>query len=84
MTTSLPVIGLRQDRSGSILALALSPHQVLQLAKLVPQVRIGWRNGLRDGGIEIEDPGLGGSAEVSIAYKYFHDEVFDQKILLLS
>ena len=52
-------------RSGSC---TLSPHQGLQLAKLLPDVGVGWWDGLGDGGVPVGHTGLRGGAEVSITW----------------
>ena len=62
-----PVIGSRKSWSWNRLGLDLSPHQVLQLAELIPEVGVGRGDGLDDGGVDVGDAGLGTSAEVSIA-----------------
>ena len=62
-----PVISLRKSGSGSRPRLLLPPHEILQLAKLIPQVGVGGGDGLRDRGVEVDDPRLGGRTQVSIA-----------------
>ena len=65
---SSPVISLGQCGSGGRSSLLLSPHQVLQLAKLVSQVGVGWWNGFGDGWVDVDDAGLRGGTQVSITY----------------
>jgi len=62
-----PVIGLGQSEGGGGPGLGLPPHQRLQLPELVPEVWVGGRDGLRDAGVEVGHPRLGGRAQVSVA-----------------
>lgn len=63
-----PVISSRQGWGWNRLGLVLPPHQILQLAELVPEVGVGGRDGLGDGGVDVGDPGLRASTQVSIAW----------------
>ena len=63
-----PVISSRQGWSWNRLGLDLSPHQILQLAELIPEVGVGRGDGLGDGGVDVGDARLRTSAEVSIAW----------------
>ena len=62
-----PVIGSRKSWSWNRLGLVLSPHQILQLPEFVPEVGVGWWDGLGDGGVDVGDPRLGSSAQVGSA-----------------
>ena len=63
-----PVIRSRQSWSWNRLGLVLSPHQILQLAELIPEVGVGGGDGLGDGGVDVGHAGLRTSAQVSIAW----------------
>ena len=63
-----PVIGSRKSWSWNRLGLVLSPHQILQLAELIPEVGVGGGDGLGDGGVDVGDPRLGSSAQVGSAW----------------
>merc|ERR1719411_912107 len=67
-----PVIGSRKSWSWNRLGLVLSPHQILQLPELVPEVGVGWWDGLGDGGVDVGDPRLGSRAEVGSAFQGRH------------
>merc|ERR1711872_158998 len=64
-----PIIGIWQDRGNSPGEFSLVPHQRLQLAKLLPKVRIGRREGLGDGGVPGPHMGLRSSIQVSITFQ---------------
>ena len=67
-STGLPVIRSRKSWSWNRLGLVLSPHQILQLPELVPEVAVGRWDGLGDGGVDVGDARLGASAQVGSAW----------------
>merc|ERR1719186_560337 len=63
------IISIRKNRSCRSSSSALSPHQSLQLAKLLFQARVGGWQGLCDGGVPIGDVGFGARKEVRITFQ---------------